>query len=166
MDKNIFYGLVIFIIFVLIYFIYKNIFKHIQIYDKLINGFYESDDSFCSEAGIDMFCLYIDDDVDSDGNRASYILMNSNENLIINEPTIAKIVPKWEDMWFSDPNLPKLYSIEFKDLSTECADIFPANQTLRFYPTIGKIVLFDDDIITGVFYKNGIQTELKSILEE
>lgn len=167
MDENILYGVLVIIIIIVIY---KSItigFNHVTIYDKLLNGFYESDSTFCEEAGVDMFCLYIDDDVDSKGDRAMYILMSSGESLIINEPTIGKITPRFADRLCSNPDEPRIYTIEFKELSDECADVFPEKQTLRFYPIIGKIVMYtDDDVITGVFYKNCVQTELKSILKD
>lgn len=141
---------------------------HKYVYDKLLNGFYESDTSFCEEAGIDMFCLYIDDDVDYYGNRAVYILMHSNDKLILNEPTVAKITPHgFSNMMSPGPDSPKFYNIEFKDLSDECADIFPHKQIIRFYPIIGKIVMYtEENVITGVFYKNCTQTELKSIMKD
>ena len=34
-------------------------------------------------------------------------------------------------------------------------------QTLKFYPMLGKIVMYNEDIVTAVLYKSGINTEIK-----
>lgn len=135
-----------------------------KVYDKLIGGFYNGDDRFCEESEIDLFCLYLDDDVDSHGTRAGYILMKSGDNLVLNEPTTIKLTRHWS--WSSDPMVPKYFDIEFNDLNDEVTEFFPNKQTLRFYPTIGKIVLFSGDTIFGVFYKSGYESELQSIMSE
>ena len=150
---------IIIIIILLIYIFFGN--TSGKIYNKLLHGFYEADESFCEESGIDTFCIYIDDKKNDDSVFPCYILMKSDDTLIINEPTTVKISQNWS--WFADPNI--IYDIEF-DNSEETSAIFPNQQKLRFYPNIGKIVLYNEDTVYGVLYKNGSTTELKHIQEE
>jgi len=151
----------IIIIILLTYLLFEN--TSGKIFKKLLHGFYEADSSFCEESSIDTFCIYIDDKINSDGVFPCYILMKSDDVIIINEPTTIKISQNWS--WgSSDPSNPIYYDIEF-DNSEETAEIFPNHQKLRFYPNIGKIVLYNEDTVYGVLYKNGSTTELKHIQE-
>lgn len=152
----------IYIIIIIILIVY--IFGCTPKYNKLLPGFYEADISFCEESSIDTFCIYIDDKKNDDGVFPCYILMKSDDTLIINEPTTVKISQNWS--WGSfDPTNPIYFDVEF-DNSEETAEIFPNQQKLRFYPNIGKIVLYNDDTVYGVLYKNGATTELKHIQDD
>jgi len=145
------------IIVICIYLIY--IWLKPSIYDQLLNGFYEADPDFCEEAGLDMFCLYLNNDVNILGARSCYILASKDDEIIINEPTTAHITSQWTWSWFSDPTKPKYFNVKF-DFDID-SDIFPNEQCIRFYPDIGKLVLYTDDTITAVLYKNGAYSELK-----
>lgn len=161
-------NLIAVIVILVLYILYSNYSiscKEHSTMNKMVNGFYEADTSFCEESGLDMFCLYLDEDVDYYGDRACYILAKQDNEIIINEPIIANI--RYEPKLFDyDISSPKYFNIEFKDLSDDFEEDFPKNQKIRFYPTIGKIVLFYEDTITAVLYKNPVNTELKSILKE
>lgn len=161
MIENLNFYVVLIVILILII-IYTNL-NQSKIYDKLIGGFYEADASFCAESEIDTFCMYLDDDIDSHGTRACYLLMKSGDNLIINEPATAKITQRFS--WSNDSSIqiPKNFDIEFSDISDEILDFFPYKQKMKFYPKIGKIVLYLDDTVYATFYKNGINSELKSV---
>lgn len=135
-----------------------------NIYDKLLNGFYEADSSFCEESGIDMFCIYFDGDISSNGSRACYILAKKDDEIIINEPTVAKITSQWGND--SDPTSVKYFNVLFEDIGEEIEEVFPKKQVIRFYPNLGKIVLFDENVITACLYKNGINSELKTLMEK
>jgi hypothetical protein len=37
---------------------------------------------------------------------------------------------------------------------------------MKFYPNIGKIVIYYDNTVTAVLYKNSINTELKFMMED
>lgn len=130
---------------------------------RLIGGVYEADSTFCEESGLDAFCIYFDDDVDWAGNRGCYILAKKDDEVLINEPVLARISSaSILNNWTSITN-PKYYNINFKNLSEDCQEIFPARQCIRFYPDIGKMVLYYDDTISAVVYKNPIHTELKQL---
>lgn len=149
-------GFIIVLILVLIYS------RQVVIYDQMINGFYEADSSFCEESGLDMFSLFLDNDV-SNGSRASYILMVKDGDFVINEPINVKLTMdffNWNN-WFIDPVKEKCFTIEFDkcDSFDELSDVFPRVQTLKFYPMLGKIVMFNNSTITAILYKNGINSE-------
>ena len=158
-----FLSIILFILIIIIFYLVTRL----NVFNKLINGFYEADISFCEESGVDAFCIYFDEDVSFSGSRACYILVKKNDNIIINEPTTAKLTLKWTELsnWSSDTTV-KYFNVEFDDISDDIDEVFPRNQTIRFYPNFGKIVLFKDDIITACLYKNGINSELKSLKNE
>src|SRR6185369_706032 len=124
-----------------------------SIYDQLLNGFYEADPDFCDEAGIDMFYLYLNNDATIWGDRSCYILASIDDEIIINEPTTAHITSQltWSN-FSSNLTTPKYFNVKF---DIDDSDIFPSEQKIRFYPSIGKIVLYTGDTITAVLYKNG-----------
>ena len=157
------FAIFIIIIIIMIYMITK-IQIQSKIYNTLLSGFYNGDEKFCYESGIDTFCMYIDDNIESSSNtRGCYLLMKSGSDLILNEPIIIKLNQHWT---FNNANSPVYFDVEFKNLDDNIKEFFPNKQQLRFYPTIGKIVLFSGDIIYGVFYKSGYESELKMIAEE
>lgn len=135
---------------------------------NLLSGFWEADSSFCEESGLDLFCIYLDEDYDSMGKRACYILASQDDAVILNEPTTATISLQWARLNNYSMSLhdPKYFTISFKEISDDGVDIFPKHQQMRFYPICNKIVLFYDDTITAVLYKNPINTELRSIIQE
>jgi hypothetical protein len=60
------------LIVICIYLLYT--YTTLSIYDQLLNGFYEADPGFCFESGLDMFYLYLNNDVSMLGARSCYIL--------------------------------------------------------------------------------------------
>lgn len=165
MKQNYLTGFLVVLIFVVVYKYYTD---YAKIFDTLINGFWEADRSFCNDSDIDMFCLYLDNDVDYKGSRACYILTKKDGQMVINQPTIATIKMKIFNSynWTFSANTPKYFNIDFKDIDEDCIDIFPQSQNVRFYPACNKIVMYYNDTVTAVLYKNPIYTELKDMLED
>ncbi len=160
------WGIILVLLIVVLWYytlIYQSYLVH-----NLVNGFWEADSTFCTEAEIDMFCIYFDEDVDFFGNRACYVLAKKDGVVIINEPTIAKLSLQWmcTGNWSANISTPKYFNINFKHIDEECREFFPQYQEMRFYPICNKMVLFAGDTITAVLYKNPVNTELKSMLEE
>jgi hypothetical protein len=147
------------LIVICIYLLYT--YTTLSIYDQLLNGFYEADPGFCFESGLDMFYLYLNNDVSMLGARSCYILASREGEIIINEPTTAHITSQltWSNL-SSNPAKPKYFNVKF---DIDDSDIFPNKQSIRFYPDIGKIVLYVGDTITAVLYKNGANSEIKHI---
>lgn len=150
-----FFGILIFILIVIIAYTY---YTRANIFNQLVNGFYESDASFCKESELETFCIYIDNDVLSNGERACYILAKRDGEIIINEPCTLKLTLAST----SYDTSAKYFIAQFKDIGDECAEVFPHMQKLQFYPQTGKIILHADDTVTFVGYKNGINTEMKN----
>ncbi len=160
---NYLYGLVIILtILIIIYY------QQSCVLYALLSGFWEADSSFCEESGLDLFCIYFDEDHDAAGSRPCYVLASQNNNIVLNEPTVATISMqwfRWSNFNFSLKS-PKYFNITFKNISDECIDVFPKHQEIRFYPICGKIVLFYNAIITAVLYKNPLNTELKALTQK
>jgi len=152
-----YYIVIIVILLILLIFSYAS---KGYIYDKLLSGFYNADTDFCDEAGLDMFCLYINNDIDKSGRRSGYVLMKSDDNILLNEPTSIKLT---RNIQFFNKNIIH-YNIEFEDINNE--DVFPRVQLLKFYPMSGKLILSCDDTIYGVFYKSGQDSEIKYIMDK
>jgi hypothetical protein len=159
MIQDLHFFITVVILLVIIAYMY---FAQANIFDHLVNGFYEADASFCAEAGLETFCIYIDNDIKG-GERACYILGKKDGEIIINEPCTIKLALKNGSMCDTSP---KYFTCEFKDLSEECMEIFPLKQNLQYYPISGKIILHDDETVTYVGYKNGMNTEMKSVIND
>lgn len=136
--------------------------------NNMIGGFWDASPDFCQESGLDMFCIYFENEVGFNGERACYILAKMQNEVIINEPTVAKISLSWMSLnnWSSNLKVPKFLKIEFKTLSNDCPEDFLQTQSIRFYPLTGKLVLFYKDTITAVLYKNTINSELDELLKQ
>jgi hypothetical protein len=157
-NLNIYVVLIILLILIIFYqYISRN-----TIYDELINGVYQADESFCEESGIELFTIYIDEDGIGGSERSGYILASTADSILINEPVIIKLSRNWN---FGDMD-EIIYDTEFIGLSDEVTEFFPNIQSIKFYPKIGKIILHYDNTVTAVLYKHAINTELKYIMED
>ncbi len=145
-----------------------HIYYESHIIHNLLGGFWEADSSFCKESGLDMFCLYMDGNYNIFGTRGCYILATRDGEVIINTSSIATMTFNW----FSAENIylgfdgAKYLDIHFEELDEDIVEVFPKYQKIRFYPICNKIVLYKDDTITAVLYKNPVNTELKKVLDE
>lgn len=159
-------GITIIGIIILIFFVHIHYQSHML--HSLLSGFWEADVSFCEESGLDLFCLYLDEDYDMFGSRACYILASQDNTIVLNEPTVANITFSWFTLsnFYPGMDAAKYFNVSFKSISKEAEDTFPKYQKIRFYPICNKIVLYYDNTITAVLYKNPVNTELKSILKE
>lgn len=158
MVEDLYFFTIVIILLIIITYMY---FSQVNLFNGLVNGFYEADASFCQEAGLETFCIYIDSDIKG-GERACYILGKKDGEIIINEPCTIKLNLKLSDC---DINT-KYFTCQFKDISEETMEMFPSKQNLQFYPVTGKIILHDGDTVTYVGYKNGMNTEMKSVIND
>ena len=129
----------------------------------MLGGFWEADDSFCEEAGLDSFTICFDKD-HVGGYRGCYILAVQDNEPVLNIPAKARVR---EHIWCrknwckSLDDEPRYYSIRFDGITEEDAETFPKQQDMRYYPVTGKLVLYTKNTITAVLYKNPINTELQ-----
>ncbi len=96
--------------------------------------------------------------------------MMKDGEFIINDPVTIKITMHychWGN-WTSNPTSSKKFTIEFDGINNidEIEEVFPSIQTLEYYPIFGKIVLYNNDTITAILYKNSINSEIKTIEEQ
>lgn len=148
------YGLIIVLILLLWWYSilqYQN-----QILYNTISGFWEADAEFLNESGLDTFCIYFDKP--ESVSVSCYLLAKKGDDLILNEPVIVDITNQWWSNWSLDIETPKYFNIHFKELDNT---FFPEYQEMRLYFNCNKIVLYKDDSIYAVLYKNGHSTELK-----
>lgn len=162
---NTLYGLVVVVVLILVWIMHLN--YQSNVLHTLLSGFWEADSNFCNESGLDTFCFYLDEDYNTVGQRACYVLAMRDNAIVLNEPTVARISLQYmrANNWKTSLSSPKYLNIEFKNIQEENESVFPKKQEMRFYPICNKIVLFYDDVITAVLYKNPVNTELKALVE-
>jgi hypothetical protein len=125
-----------------------------------VQGFWVGDEDFCEEAGLDTMILYIDEPYR--GENGYYLLAKKDDEFIINSPGKLSIsISPMDYLFYRDP---KNLTIEFNDSEglENLDDEFPSRQMARLYIKKAKLVLYHDDVITGVFYKDGSKTEFTS----
>jgi len=116
-------------------------------------GFWQADKSFCGEAGLDYFCMYIGP-ADWLGNRACYILAGNNgADAIINEAPVmrATVAPTCGPFASSIMRM----NIKFIGLNTP---LLTDRQQLVLYPC-GKLIMYDGDTVSAALYKNAQASE-------
>jgi hypothetical protein len=127
---------------------------------SLIRGFWEADRSFCDEAGLQLFSMYI-------GRRKSgvypcYLLMvDTDDTILINEAACFSLKEPITNMVSTD-DCREFYA-DFTNLET---DLMPCRVILKYYPSTGKIVFSDNDKIYAVLFKNPVLSEMERISKE
>jgi hypothetical protein len=151
--------LILVIISIILIFIAYQFGKHNGDMD-MIQGFWESNQEFNKEAGLDSFTFYI-------GNKKydkypAYLLMiesGESQTLLINEPTSFTLK---ESIMNVSSDYREFY-IKFNNLETQ---LLPNVLTMKFYPHTCKIVLLDHKKIYAVFFKNLVLSEMERIKNE
>ena len=162
------YNLSILIVFIILLLIvgYNYHYSYIQSNDlqDLLSGFWESSPEFCNEVNLDKFCIFMNENYDSYGKRGCYVLAQKDNEFLINEPCVVQIIESPGNEYTLQK--PKYFTVMFLDMEDQNNEIFPPDQTMRFYPICNKIVLYSGDTITAVMYKNPHRTELNYIKHE
>lgn len=117
---------------------------------NMLAGFWSGDSDFCSEAGLNMMCLYMDEVV---GNKcAGYILaQNTEDDIVLNTPFEATI---------SSPSSDNSFTIKFTCHDDIDETLWSPIQTASLQPFIGKLVLYKEDTVYAVLRKDSKNTEL------
>jgi hypothetical protein len=132
-----------------------------RISNQMLTGFWEADKSFCREAGLSMFSIYMGDS-DFSGVRPCYVLaVQDDDTIILNEPTTISLSKPWFGI-FSYSLDPIEYNIAFTDIKSE---FFPDVQQMSYYVMSNKIILYKKDTVFAVLYKNPVLSELNKIEE-
>ena len=126
--------------------------------NDLLYGFWEADPSFCKDAGLDMFCFYI-----NKNNKKGYLLGKHSDNIFINQPIDINI--SWNyGLYGVHKNTCMNGTILFKNLEPHLYDNFPPKQKIKFFPLMGKIVLYTDKTVYMILYQNKCLSELSNII--
>ncbi len=149
--KELYYIIGGIILFILILIIYTSR----KIEDSILKGFWCANASFCQDADLEWFVLYIGDD---DGlvrhSRYGYICAANSEGIIINHSVIINFGISMS----IKPGLShcKVYNIniEWQDDDPDIEDIFPSNLQMAYYPKYSKIVLYKDDTVKAILWKD------------
>lgn len=115
----------------------------------LIKGFWSGSADFCSTANLDLFLMYIGD---GSFERPGYILMKNADGFIINNPVRLYVSGGYS----ATPSISECikYSVEIDWLDDEGFDFFPKQQTIHYYPCVGKMIWSNGDTIHAITYKN------------
>ena len=130
-----------------------------------ITGIWEADPGFCQEADLDRFYVYL-----NTISSRCWIVISTESDVICNHITTFSLAPNYSSLFEKkESDNFKKYYITFKDLPTELYEnnIFPKVQTLKIYPTCGKISLTDADAKRICFagYKNALVSDRVSLDE-
>jgi len=145
-------AIIIVIIIILIF--YSRIIEY-----KQLTGFWKASNDYCKSANLDLFVLYI-----SPGyyNRNVYILIKSEDGVIVNDMAELTLKPKISSFINPFINQEFKYDIDIKWLNENDidGDDFPSEQELTLYPYMNKLILSNDDKIFAILYKDGIMGDI------
>jgi hypothetical protein len=152
-------GLVLLILMIVVYISRK-------LENILLSGFWSANASFCQDADLQWFVMYLGDDTGYIRHiRNGYICAANDEGIIINNPVTIKFGPS---MTFR-PGMSqcKIYniSIEWDTEDLDIEDVFPSELQLAYYPKYGKIVMYKDDTVKAILWKD-LQTTSVTTTEE
>jgi hypothetical protein len=118
---------------------------------ECLTGFWSADPDFCDESGLERFILFIGD-LNINGTRSCYLLMQNEEGIILNDPVDVNITGiALSPLMVSK----KTYSAYF-DMDV---DFFSSYQDLTLFPYEGKMILTCDDEVTAVLYKDYVMDD-------
>ena len=126
-----------------------------KIEDTMLRGFWTANASFCQDADLEWFVLYLGDDSGYVGHcRYSYICAANAEGIILNHP----ITINFGQSMCLKPGIThcKTYNItiDWHDDDPDIEDVFPSNMQLAYYPKYGKIVLYKGDTTKAILWKD------------
>lgn len=121
-----------------------------MIESTMLTGIWSGSPDFCTTSNLTAFILKLDDLDLTSGVRSGYLLAANDNDIILNHPI---------NMSFSGlsimPNMTERnYDIEIDWLDEKAPDFFPSQQQLTYYPQFGKIVMYVDDEVYAVLYKD------------
>jgi hypothetical protein len=137
------------------------VYNNFRVSNNIMTGFWEADKSFLTESGLESLTIYFGKNKGLLGARDGYILIKKDSDVIINEPVVIKISKKYNSTHNYKTCMGcdtyKEFDIQFKDIKSEN---FPEKQSMKIYPTTGKIILYIKDTVYAVLYKNSVLSEL------
>ncbi len=111
-------------------------------------GFWFAPDSFLQESGADSMILYMSP-APFMGTREAYLIVQQGDELLVNESFPVSTPICWGAVSSWLPLQEKYITFNTPELNSK----IPQNLTMTHTP--GKIILYSEDTIYGVFYKDG-----------
>lgn len=121
----------------------------------LIKGFWRADADFCDQSELTAFVVYLGEPTGIFSNeRFAYFLASNEEGIIIN--TAAKV--RLSGMTILGLRTTYNMNLEYQNEHNE--ETLPSQLCLDWYPSIGKIVIYDAEMIYAVLYKDSITSSI------
>ncbi len=123
--------------------------------DTLLKGFWRADAEFCENAELEMFVLYLGDNISYLRHcRNGYLLAANKNGIILNNPMQITL--------YGGMNLTpgistqKNYngSIDWQDMPPDDEEAFPSEFEMAYYPQCGKLVLHKDNEVLASLWKD------------
>lgn len=122
--------------------------------NKLLKGFWRADAEFCDKAELEMFVLYLGDNIGYVNHcRNGYILAANEQGIILNSPIQMKL---------SGGTTMSLGLASCKDYAAVIdwqgnepdAATFPSELRVAYYPNHGKLLLYQGDQVLASLWKD------------
>ena len=131
--------------------------------DTLLKGFWRADAEFCGQAELEMFVLYLGDNVSYVKHcRNGYLLAANKNGIILNNPIELTLSGNVNVM----PGIAKIKNyngyIDWQDSPPDDQDAFPSEFEIAYYPQCGKIVLHKDNEVLASLWKDCQMSALMS----
>ena len=126
---------------------------------SLLCGFWKASLDYCESADLDLFILYISKKTTMLGSilggNYGYMLIKNSDGIILNCPLIIYF-SSW-NMWpYLTNKVNYNTTIEWVTEKSDQPDenVFPSKLSAEFYPKYGKLVLYKNDTIQAILYKD------------
>lgn len=123
--------------------------------DALLKGFWRADADFCDRAELEMFVLYLGDNIGYIRHcRNGYILAANQQGIILNNP--IKIILSGNINIMPGISTSKNYNanIDWLESPLDDSETFPSEFQLTYYPRYGKLILYRGDEVLASLWKD------------
>ena len=123
--------------------------------DSYLKGFWRADADFCDRAELEMFVLYLGDNVGYIRHcRNGYMLAANQQGIILNNPIKLTLSGNINIM----PGIAKCKyynaSIDWMESTPDDPNTFPSEFQATYYPKYGKLVLYQGDEVLASLWKD------------
>lgn len=117
------------------------------VYDANLKGFWKADPEFCKKAELEMFMLYLGDNISQIGHkRNSYWLAATDSGVILNNPAKLSFSASMSHSYD--------VSIDWLDSPPDDENAFPTECSLVYYPKYSKLVFYQNDEVLVILWKD------------
>ena len=139
------------IVLILVYILSRKI-KNDEYCNNILSGLWEADPGFCQEAELERFYIYLDT-----CSGRCWIVISNDMGVICNSIAEFSLSSNYTSAFESSDVYFKEYNITFTGLPDYLEDsTFPRTQTLRLYPSCGKLSMNNSKKLYFAGYKNNM----------